>query len=93
MTETKKSTIACTVTHTFYDQRKLKASFFFFRDTGDLNHANSFVSTLTHQLADTSFLLKQYICEAIVKHLKIAQQGLHTQWKELILLSLIRLNT
>jgi len=79
MTGTRKSTITCIITHTFHNQRKLKASFFFFKDADNIDHVNSFVSILTHQLADTSFLLKQYICEATVKHLNIAQQDLCTQ--------------
>lgn len=93
MAGTGKSTIARTVARTFHDQGKLGASFFFSRGAGDLGHANSFVSTLAHQLADTSPLLKQYICQAAAKHPNIAQQGLRAQWKELILLPLARLDT
>lgn len=79
MAKTEKSTITCTVTHIFHNQRKLKASFFFFRDTDNLDDVNSFVSILIHQLADTSSLLKQYICEATTKHLNIVQQDLCIQ--------------
>lgn len=65
MAGTRKSTIARTFAYELSRQSVLGASFFFSRGTGDLCHAVKFVSTIVSQLANTSPLIKRYICEAI----------------------------
>lgn len=92
MAGTGKSTIARTFAHELFDQSRLGASFFFSRGTGDLGHAARFVSTIACQLANTSPLIKKYICEAIGQHGSVTRQGLRNQWKELILRPLARLS-
>lgn len=92
MAGTGKSTIARTVACAFADQNRLGASFFFSRGTGDLGHATKFVSTLAHQLAGVSSLFKKYISQAIADNPDVTRQGLHNQWKELILKPLSMLN-
>jgi hypothetical protein len=52
---------------------------------GDLGHASRFFTTIAVQLAKALPAVMPYICEAIVSHPKIAQQGLSEQWKYLIL--------
>ena len=91
MAGTGKSTIARTVAHTFFYQKRLGASFFFSRGAGDLGHAAKFVTTLACQLANISSLLRLHIVQAITKHNNIDQQGLRNQWKELILQPLLNL--
>ncbi|MCJ1464392.1 hypothetical protein MMC07_003005 [Pseudocyphellaria aurata] len=85
MAGTGKSTIARTVASAFADQQCLGASFFFSRGVGELGRATRFVSTLAHQLASLSPVLKQNISRAILDHETITRQGLRNQWKELIL--------
>lgn len=92
MAGTGKSTIARTFAHELFDQRRLGASFFFSRGTGDLGHAAKFISTIACQLANLSPLIKKYICEAITQHGNVTRQGLRNQWKELILRPLARLS-
>jgi hypothetical protein len=90
MAGTGKSTIARTVAREFRDQNRLGASFFFSRGGGDLGNARRFFSTTALQLAKTSSIVERYICEAIAKDDDIAQQGLSSQWKYLILKPLSR---
>ncbi|KAH0566491.1 hypothetical protein GP486_000109 [Trichoglossum hirsutum] len=92
MAGTGKSTIARTVAREFRDQNCLGASFFFSRGGGDLSSAHRFFSTLAIQLANTSPIIKRYICEAIAKDSDVAQQGLSNQWRRLIFQPLSRLN-
>lgn len=92
MAGTGKSTIARTVAQKFLDQKRLRASFFFSRGTGDLGHAGKFVTTVAYQLARSCPLLTQNICEAIDQNGDIIRQGgLRSQWKELILGPLTKL--
>jgi hypothetical protein len=90
MAGTGKSTIARTVAHTFSDQKRLGASFFFSRGAGDLGQATKFVSTLACQLATMSPMLKMHICQAIAEQDNIDRQGLRNQWKELILRPILK---
>jgi NACHT domain len=85
MAGTGKSTIARTVASTFDSQKRLGGSFFFSRGRGDLSHASKFFSTIAVQLANTTPILKRYICDAIAEHGDISQQTLHNQWSKLIL--------
>lgn len=92
MAGTGKSTIARSIACAFADQKGLGASFFFSRGVGDLGRADRFVSTLAHQIAIRFPLLKQRISQAIADNNNITRQGLHDQWKELILKPLSTLN-
>lgn len=91
MAGTGKSTIARTVAHTFFDQKRLGASFFFSRGAGDLGHAAKFITTLACQLANISPVLRSHVVQAIAEHNNVDQQGLRNQWKELILHPLSKL--
>jgi NACHT domain len=93
MAGTGKSTIARTIASSFSKKGYLGASFFFSRGGGDLGHAGKFVSTLAYQLANVSPSLKRLICEAMAKQIDITRQGLHNQWKELIVGPLLRLGS
>lgn len=92
MAGTGKSTIARTVARTFFDQKRLGASFFFSRGAGDLGHATKFVTTLACQLANLSSVLRLHVVQAIAEHNNVDQQGLRNQWKELVLQPLSKLN-
>ena len=88
MAGTGKSTVARTVADELYNSHRLAGSFFF-RRAGKLSKANSFVTTLAHQLAVTprpgiSPPLKELVGEAILNHSEVLVQGLRSQWKELI---------
>ena len=85
MAGTGKSTIARTVARTFYDQKRVGASFFFSRGGGDVNHSGRFVTSIAIQLAEKSFAFKRTICEAITEQSNIASRALCDQWNHLIL--------
>jgi hypothetical protein len=80
---TGKSTIARTVAVRLEENKQLGASFFFSRGGGDLGKAAKVFTTLAFQLAKVP-CLRRSICDAIDKHLDIAEQGLYDQWKQLI---------
>ncbi|KAF3309169.1 hypothetical protein TWF173_011399 [Orbilia oligospora] len=92
MAGTGKSTIARTIAEEFENKGQLVASFFFSRSSRNLSHAGEFVTTIAVQLANRSKLLKNYICEAVEAGRSIASQNLRTQWKQLVLLPVSKLN-
>ena len=92
MAGTGKSTIARTVAHKYSKIKRLGASFFFSRGSGDVSHANKFFTTIARQLASTFPTLHHHICQAITEHKDIATQTLRDQWDKLILRSLAKLN-
>jgi len=63
--------------------KRLGASFFFSRDSGDVNHASKFFASIAVQLANMSDNLDHYICEAIKRQRDIAK-GLRDQWRRLV---------
>lgn len=89
---TGKSTIARTVARTYFDQRRLGASFFFSRGGGDVGHAGKFVTSIAWQLANNVPSLDQHICDAIKERRDIASQSLRDQWHQLILRPLSKLS-
>ena len=91
MAGTGKSTIARTVAHEYYNQKRLGANFFFSRGTEDRSHSGKFFTTVAVQLARLSSVLKEYICKAIAEHDDIDNQSLRDQWKYLILQPLSKL--
>ena len=91
MAGTGKSTIARTVARTFYDQRRLGASFFFSRGGEDVSHSGKFVTSIAVQLAEKSVALQRTICEAILGQSNIASQTLRDQWNYLIVQPLSKL--
>ena len=85
MAGTGKSTIARTIAHSFAEQKRLGAKFFFSRGEGDLGRARNFFSSIALQIARSSATLKGLIAEAVAEHDDISQQFLREQWKHLIL--------
>jgi hypothetical protein len=81
---TGKSTIARTVAHTYNEQKRLGASFFFSRGGGDVSHAGKFVTSIAVQLASSAPTLRRYICDAISADNNIASKDLRDQWNQLI---------
>jgi hypothetical protein len=81
---TGKSTIARTVAHTYNEQKRLGASFFFSRGGGDVSHAGKFITSIAVQLASSVPTLQRYICDAISEDNNIASKGLRDQWNRLI---------
>jgi NACHT domain len=90
---TGKSTIARTVAHTFFEQKRLGASFFFSKGVGDVSHAGKFFTSLAVQLALNVPSLRQYICEAVTKRSDIASLSLSEQWRQLVLSPLSNLQS
>ncbi|PQE18240.1 vegetative incompatibility het-e-1 protein [Rutstroemia sp. NJR-2017a BBW] len=89
---TGKSTIARTIARTYFDQKRLGASFFFSRGGGDVGHASKFFTSLAVQLAYNIPSLQCYISDAITERSDIAGQSLRDQWHQLVLRPLSRLN-
>jgi hypothetical protein len=85
MAGTGKSTIARTVAHQLHSDKRLGASFFFSRGSGDRGHAKRFFSTITVQMARALPQIRIHICEAINEQPGIAQQVMFEQWNKLIL--------
>ena len=84
MAGTGKSTIARTIAHTFAEQKRLGASFFFSRGEGDLGRTRRLFSSIALQLAKSSATLKGFIADAIAERDDISQQFLREQWEHLI---------
>lgn len=91
MAGTGKSTIARTIARKIDEKGCLGASFFFSRDSVDLNNADRFFTTLAFQLTRVSPNLKGYICDAIADRQDINTVALQDQWKELIVKPLEKL--
>lgn len=91
MAGTGKSTIARTIARNLTEQKRLAASFFFSRGQGDLSHTGKLFSTIARQLAATSQILKDYICEAIAEHDNISRKSMRDQWIKLVYQPLLRL--
>ncbi|KAH8707489.1 hypothetical protein GQ44DRAFT_831007 [Phaeosphaeriaceae sp. PMI808] len=89
---TGKSTIARTVARTYWDQKRLGASFFFSRGGGDVGHAGKFVTSIAWQLADNIPPFRQHICDAVKERRGIASQSLRDQWHQLIIRPLSKLD-
>jgi hypothetical protein len=88
---TGKSTIARTAARTYFDQKRLGASFFFSRGGGDVGHAGKFVTSIARQLASNIPYLQQHICNALTERLDITSQSLRDQWHQLVLHPLSKL--
>jgi len=84
MAGTGKSTISRTVARSWYDQKRLGATFFFSRGQGDLANSSKFFSTLAYQLACWKPSLATRIRQAIGKNRYVTKQGLRDQWEQLI---------
>ncbi|KAH8726251.1 putative WD-repeat protein [Phaeosphaeriaceae sp. PMI808] len=82
---TGKSTIARTVARSYHDKKRLAASFFFSRGSGDDSHAGKFVTSIAAQLIDNMPASRQHICTAIAERRNIASKSLSDQWDHLIL--------
>src|SRR5450432_4185996 len=72
---TGKSTIARTVAHRYFEQKRLGASFFFSRGGGDVSHAGKFFTSTAVQLANNVPSLQQHICDAVTERKDIASQS------------------
>ena len=62
---TGKSTIARTVAHRYFDQKRLGASFFFSRGGGDVGHASKFFTSFAVQLARNVPQIQGFISDAV----------------------------
>ncbi|CZR68823.1 related to WD40-repeat protein (notchless protein) [Phialocephala subalpina] len=82
---TGKSTIARTVAHTYFNQKRLGASFFFSKGGGDVSHAGKFFTTLAVQLAYVVPSLKTHIRDVLRERSDIANLSLLDQWRQLVL--------
>src|SRR5438045_3239256 len=89
---TGKSTIARTVARNYFEQKRLRASFFFSRGGGDVGHAGKFVTSIALQLASSVPCLDQYVCDAIKERRDLASQSLRDQWQQLVLRPLSKLS-
>jgi hypothetical protein len=76
--------IARTIARRYYEQKRLRASFFFSRGGGDASHAGKFVTSIAVQLASSVSILQRYICDAISEDNNITSRGLRDQWNRLI---------
>ncbi|KAF2621166.1 hypothetical protein BU25DRAFT_404915 [Macroventuria anomochaeta] len=81
---TGKSTIARTVARSYFDERRLAASFFFSRGGGDVGHAGRFVTSIAVQLAHSVPAARQHICDAVAERSDIVGQSLRDQWQHLV---------
>jgi hypothetical protein len=89
---TGKSTIARTVAHKYFDQKRLGASFFFSRGGGDVSHARKFVTSIIAQLAQSIPPLRRYISDAVTEYSDIVNRSLRDQWQLLVLVPLSKLD-
>ena len=89
---TGKSTVARTIARECFAKGCLGASFFFSKGGGDVGHAGKFFTTLAFQLAKTSRILSDYICDAVSANIDIKDQSLCDQWRQLIFQPLSRLD-
>jgi hypothetical protein len=64
---TGKSTIARTVAHRYFDQKRLGASFFFSRGGGDISYAGKFFTSLAVQLARNVAQIQRFISNAVIE--------------------------
>jgi hypothetical protein len=79
-----KSTIARTLARDLDSQRKLGASFFFSRGSGDRSQSKKLFTTLSFYLAKASPIIERSICHAIREHRDIVYQSFRDQWEHLI---------
>jgi hypothetical protein len=89
---TGKSTIAQTVARRYFEQKRLRASFFFSRGGGAVGHAGKFFTSIAVQLAYNAPSFRRYISEAAEEQTDIANHSLRDQWRQLILRPLSRLD-
>jgi hypothetical protein len=90
---TGKSTIARTVAHRYFDQKRLGASFFFSRGGGDVGHAGKFFMSFAVQLARNIPQIQRFISDAVIEQNDIANQSLRDQWRQVVLRPLSRLDS
>ena len=90
LASTGKSTIARTVARRYFEQKRLRASFFFSRGGGDVGHAGKFFTSIAVQLAYNVPLLRRYISEAAKEQIDITNHSLRDQWRQLVIRPLSR---
>jgi len=90
---TGKSAITRTVARRCFEQGCLAASFFFSKGSGDISHADKFVTSIAIQLTQNIPGLYQYIYNAVRDRRDIANQPLRDQWQQLILRPLSELDS
>jgi hypothetical protein len=86
-----KSTIARTIARSYFDRKRLGASFFFSRGGGDVSHAGKFCTSIAVQLANSIPSLQRHICHAVAGRNDIASLSLSDQWHQLVLTPLSNL--
>jgi hypothetical protein len=75
-----------------YHDKRLAASFFFSRGSGDVGHAGKFVTSIAVQLAHSVPAVRQHIGDAVAERSDIASQSLRDQWQHLVLRPLSKLH-
>jgi hypothetical protein len=70
---------------------RLAATFSFSKGRGDAGNASKFFVTIAAQLAQHSPMLRQRVYEALSANAGDVKQGLHDQWKQLVIQPLARL--
>jgi hypothetical protein len=74
------------------DMHRLGATFFFSKGGGDAGNASKFFVTIAAQLAQHSPALKRNVYDAVNANVSIIKQGLHDQWRQLVVQPLARLD-
>ncbi|PVH75335.1 hypothetical protein DL98DRAFT_364471, partial [Cadophora sp. DSE1049] len=80
LASTGKSTITRTVAHSYFEQKRLGASFFFSRSRRDIGHTSKFFTSIAVQLAYNAPSLRRYISEAAKEQIDITNHSLRDQW-------------
>ncbi|KAL5314315.1 hypothetical protein ACEPPN_018741 [Leptodophora sp. 'Broadleaf-Isolate-01'] len=89
---TGKSTVARTIARRYFEQKRLRASFFFSRGGGDVGHAGRFFTSLAVQLARNVPQIQRLVLDAIIEQEDVTNQSLRDQWRQLVLGPLSRLD-
>jgi hypothetical protein len=88
---TGKTTVARSVARWYHTKKRLGASFFFSRGSGDVGRAGRFVTSIAIQLARSVSGVRRHISNAILQRPEIASQSLRDQWQYLVLEPLSKL--
>ncbi|KAJ4865536.1 WD domain, g-beta repeat domain-containing protein [Trichoderma breve] len=85
MAGTGKTTISMTIAREYYKKRRLGASFFFSRSSGDLSSTTKFVATIANELAESLPAYREHLQNGLESYPSITSRSLYDQWEKLIL--------